>query len=186
MKTLRKILIVFAIILLLISAIGLLFFDAHVHVERSIVINTPKSELFKIVNSHQTFTQWSPWSEKDPNMKVTLSGPESGMGSKYSWVSDKRDVGKGSMQIIRSVNDSMVVRQLSMDEQGGAETGFVLADEGNSTKISWTIDMDAGANPMMRIMGSFMDKMIGPDFEKGLSNLKKFAEANAASPAVAQ
>ena len=30
----------------------------------------------------------------------------------------------------------------------------------------------------MRIMGACMDKMIGPDFEKGLANLKALCESN--------
>lgn len=184
MKILRKIIFVLAIFLLLVSAVGLFFFDSNCHVERSLVINVPKADVFKIVNSHQTFSQWSPWTEKDPNMKVTLSGPQSGRGSKYSWASDNKNVGKGSLEIIHSFNDSLVVRRLSMEEQGQAEAGFVLVDDAEGTKVSWTMDMDAGANPILRIMGSFMDKMVGPDFEKGLSNLKKFAEANVASPAI--
>jgi hypothetical protein len=31
-------------------------------------------------------------------------------------------------------------------------------------------------NPLFRWFGLFIEKMIGPDFEKGLANMKKLAE----------
>ncbi len=35
---------------------------------------------------------------------------------------------------------------------------------------------DMGANPLYRWMGLFMDKMVAPDFDAGLANLKALAE----------
>lgn len=182
MKILRKILIVFSVILLVIAAIGFLFFDSHIHAERSIVINVPRSELFKILNTHKTFDQWSPWSEKDPNMKVSFSGPESGVGAKYTWMSENKEVGKGSLEIVESIPDSLVRQQLRMMEGGDpAVAAFVITQEGSGSKITWMMDMEAGVNPIYRIMGSFMDKLIGADFEKGLGKLKVYAESSVPS-----
>jgi hypothetical protein len=36
---------------------------------------------------------------------------------------------------------------------------------------------DLGRNPLYRWFGVFMDKLVGPDFESGLSNLKRLGEA---------
>ena len=33
----------------------------------------------------QTPFSWMPWSESDPNVKTTYSGPEEGVGSTSSW-----------------------------------------------------------------------------------------------------
>jgi hypothetical protein len=33
-----------------------------------------------------------------------------------------------------------------------------------------------GANPLMHYMAASMDRMVGPDFEAGLANLKLLAE----------
>ena len=44
------------------------------------------------------------------------------------------------------------------------------------TQVTWTMNGDMGANPLYRWMGLFMDKMVGPDFDAGLANLKALAE----------
>ena len=51
-------------------------------------------------------------------------------------------------------------------------TTFTLAPEGDGTKVTWT--MVGPKTFMTKVMGIFtsMDKMIGPDFEKGLSRLE--------------
>ena len=58
-------------------------------------------------------------------------------------------------------------------------TTFVAAAEGAGTKLTW--NMDGKADYMTKLMGVFMpmDKMVGPDFEKGLAALKPLAEAGA-------
>jgi len=38
---------------------------------------------------------------------------------------------------------------------------------------------------MGKVMGKFMDSMLGPDYEKGLSNLKTLAESQPQNPASA-
>jgi hypothetical protein len=38
---------------------------------------------------------------------------------------------------------------------------------------------DHGTNPVMRITGPFLDRMIGPDFAAGLAKLKRIAEVPA-------
>ena len=43
-------------------------------------------------------------------------------------------------------------------------------------ELTWYINGDMGANPLMRWMGLAMDAMIGKDFERGLTRLKALAE----------
>ena len=40
----------------------------------------------------------------------------------------------------------------------------------------WDFKGDMGMNPAGRLMGRMMDKFLGPDYEKGLDNLKKSCE----------
>ena len=51
-----------------------------------------------------------------------------------------------------------------------------LAPAGAGTQVTWTMNGDMGSNPLYRWMALFMDKMVGPDFEAGLANLKALAE----------
>ena len=45
-----------------------------------------------------------------------------------------------------------------------------------STTIEWTHYKDIGWNPFMRILGSMLDNVMGPNFENSLSKLKKKLE----------
>ena len=38
------------------------------------------------------------------------------------------------------------------------------------------MDTDMGKNPIGKFFGLMMDKMVGPDFERGLNNLKSLCE----------
>ena len=62
--------------------------------------------------------------------------------------------------------------------QGGspAKQVYTLTPEGAGTKVSWSMDVDLGMNPIGRYFGLGFDAMIGKDFDKGLALLKTFAE----------
>lgn len=62
-------------------------------------------------------------------------------------------------------------------EQGTAFGGFNFKKEGEATVVTWYMDSDMGWNPIGRIFGLFMDGMLGPDFEKGLADIKKVSES---------
>ncbi len=177
MRIFRKILITLAIILLVVAAAGLIFFPSHIHAERSVIIDRQQSTVFNYVNNLHNWNNWSPWYKMDPNAKYVYEGPASGVGAKLSWDSKEKKVGKGSMAITDSNPDSLVKLDLNFMENGVAKCSFHLSPEGNGTKMTWAFDTEAGANPLMRIMGSMMDKFIGNDFESGLQSLKKTLEA---------
>ena len=55
-------------------------------------------------------------------------------------------------------------------------TSFSLQPEGAGTRVDWS--MTGPKTLMTKVMGIFksMDKMIGPDFERGLAQLKSQVE----------
>ena len=67
----------------------------------------------------------------------------------------------------------------SFEGMGKPSTGaFLLEAQAQGTKITWTMQGSSEGNFMMKLFAPFMDKMVGPDFEAGLDNLKKLAEKN--------
>lgn len=62
-------------------------------------------------------------------------------------------------------------------EEGVAQGIYTFSPEGSGTKVTWAFEFDTGFNPLLRILGKFMDGMVGKDFEKGLSKLKTILEA---------
>jgi effector-binding domain-containing protein/uncharacterized protein YndB with AHSA1/START domain len=149
----------------------------QVHVERSIVIDAPHATVFALVDGYKQFNKWSPWAARDPNAKYTREGPEFGVGAKQSWVGDPKTVGSGSQEIVEIKPLELVKSRLDFGAQGLATAQFALAPESSATRVTWSLDSDMGAGPIGRYFGLMMDRMIGPDYEKGLAGLKALAES---------
>ena len=177
MRIVKKILLILAVIFVVIAAIGFIFFPSHIHVERKALINQKQSVVYNYVNNFDNYNSWSPWFEMDPAAKYTFLGPHSGVGASFKWESLVKDVGKGSITITDAMPDSLIKEDLNFMEQGTAKSSFRFSPEGNGTNVTWAFDVEAGVNPLFRIMGGFMDGMLGKDFEKGLTKLKKNLES---------
>lgn len=121
--------------------------------------------------------KWSPWDEMDPNMEKTFSGSDSGVGAKYSWTGNRK-VGEGRMEILEASEPSRIHVALDFLKpfKSSNTNTFTLQPKGDSTDVTWS--MTGPMTLMTRVMGIFksMDKMVGPDFEKGLQMLKEVAE----------
>jgi effector-binding domain-containing protein len=176
MRILKGILIVVLVLVALLVLIGFLL-PSSVHVERSTSIDAPQSTVFALVNGFQGFNKWSPWHERDPNTQYTFEGPDFGVDAKLSWNSANPDVGVGSQRIMESEPYSKIKVSLDFGPQGVADAFYLLSREGSSTKITWGFDTEFGNDLMGRYMGLFFDSMIGPDYEKGLAGLKRYAES---------
>jgi len=146
-------------------------------VERFATINAPAAPIYAQIVDFQNWTAWSPWDDLDPGMERTYSGSNSGTGAIYAW-SGNRKAGEGRMEITEVVEPSRVSIALDFLKpfKSSSTTTFHLNPDGEATRVTWT--MTGPMTLMTRVMGIFksMDKMIGPDFEKGLERLKTVAE----------
>ena len=148
-----------------------------VQVERATTIDAPPNAVFDIVNSFEAFNQWSPWYERDPEGDYRIEGPETGVGARMVWASERPDVGAGSQEIIESVPDRLVRTRLDFGEMGDAKASFEIEPQGEDrTHLVWGFETDLGLNPLSRYVGLMLESWIGPDYEHGLAKLKTLAE----------
>ena len=168
-------------ILILLAIIALLIYAASkpntFRITRSTSIKAPPEKVFPLIADLHNFNLWNPWMKKDPNAKMTYSGPETGVGSQHAWQGNK-NVGKGSMTVAKLTPHSEVVFNLDFIAPFEAHNtaSFTLVPEGESTKVAWAMQ---GPMPYLaKVMQTFcnMEKMVGPDFEAGLASLKALAE----------
>jgi uncharacterized protein YndB with AHSA1/START domain len=145
--------------------------------ERAVVINAPAERIFPLINDFHQWTLWSPWEKMDPNLKRSYSGAESGVGSIYQWVGNKK-VGEGRMTIVETRPPEWASIKLEFLKPWRATNTatFKLTPEGTGTRVVWA--MEGTQSFMMKAFSLFMnmEKMVGPDFERGLSNLRAAAE----------
>lgn len=173
MKLALKILKYLVGIVVVLLAAGFLL-PANYSAQRSITINAPTEKVFPLVANHKEWKRWSIWNQRDPNMAMTYSGPEMAAGSKWTWKS--KSEGNGGMEFSAVETNKRVGYILTMEDMTPATGDLKFTPDGTGTKVSWDINGNAGMNPVFRWFGLFMDRMIGPDFEAGLKNLKKLAE----------
>lgn len=155
----------------------------QVHIERSISINRPANMMFELLNGYRYYDEWSPWAERDPQAEFVISGPETGVGARLSWIGDPQLVGSGWQEIVASKPYEEINIKLDFDAQGVADTGFKLVSQGDTTQITWFFDSDLtkGVNFLdsflARYFGLLFDRWVGGDYERGLANLKQYAES---------
>ena len=171
----RNIVLGLVLLVALFFAVGLVLPDT-VRVQRSLKIQAPASQVFARVNGFRQFDKWSPWADKDPQVKVQISGPPYGVGAHYQWQGNQA-VGSGSQEIVASTEYTQVKTSLSFAgfDRPSIAT-FELEPDQGQTRATWSLAIPLGGNPIAHYFGLLMNRQIGPDYERGLARLKALAE----------
>lgn len=129
------------------------------------------------VSDFNNWNNWSPWYRKDSAMKQTIAGTPGQGKHLMKWESDKKEVGNGSIEFDKVIENKSIDATLTMHEMNmQSAVMYRFEPTATGTKVTWSDSISLGYNPMWRWGGLFMDKMMGPDFEAGLNNMKEFSE----------
>jgi hypothetical protein len=175
------VLIIIAVLLAIAIAVALVAASAKpdtFRVQRSAVITAPLETIFPLIADFHQWSGWSPWEHRDPAMKRTFDGAQSGVGAVYAW-DGNRNVGAGRMEITEATMPSRIVIKLDFIKpfEGHNVAEFALQPRGPATEIVWNMRGPAPFLSKLMQLVMNMDKMIGKDFEAGLAGLKRLAEA---------
>ncbi|MFC5046674.1 SRPBCC family protein [Aquimarina hainanensis] len=178
MGILKKILLVIAI-LIAIPLITALFVKKEYDVEREVIIDKPKQEVFEYVKYLKNQDQYSKWALMDPEMKKTYSGTDGMVGFIAAWDSENEEVGKGEQEIKKITEGERIDYELRfLTPFQSTEPAYMITEaiSGNKTKVKWGFSghMDYPMNLMMLFMD--FEQMIGDDLNTGLQNLKNILE----------
>ena len=167
-----------------VAVAGLLVYAATMpdtfRVARSIAVNAPPETIFPLIEDYRRWPAWSPYEDKDPQMKRSFSAVTAGPGATYAWDGDS-NVGAGTMTTIETIPARKVAIRLTMVKPISASNTvtFDLAPQQQGTSVTWAM---SGSVPYVaKIMHVFfdVDKMVGGDMETGLARLKAAAEKGA-------
>jgi len=137
-------------------------------VERSRTVALSPSDSFALLDSFEHFTAWSPWTAFDPQARYVRSGPASGVGARLAW-SGNQALGSGSQEIIAHDRAAGTI-DVALDFGGHpARTRYLIAPAADGSLLTWRLEMDHGYDPFARWVGLLMDRMMGPDLERGLA-----------------
>ncbi|MBH9576072.1 SRPBCC family protein [Inhella proteolytica] len=152
---------------------GALLLSPHYQVSRSVLIKAPAERVFAHLDSPAGWARWGVWYRKDPQMKVTPEGSAQGVGAAWSWTS--KSEGNGRMKLTAVEAGKRVGYELQIEDFNPSTGQLELVPEAGGTRVTWTMQGDVG-HRLARWFAFFMDRLVGPDFEAGLANLKQLAE----------
>jgi uncharacterized protein YndB with AHSA1/START domain len=177
-KIVKWFVIVFAALVVVFVG-GAYLLPSEVTVTRRAEIKAPPEKVFELVGGFKRFNEWSPWASLDPKTAYTFDGPEAGIGSRMLWASNDPNVGAGSQEIIAHAPPFEAAMAVDFGEMGKSDAEWRLEPKDGGTLASWTFHMKA-EGVLDRWFGLMMNRFIGPDYEKGLANVKAIAEKEAA------
>ncbi len=163
--------------LLLILVIAVAMQPSAFRIERSATMAAPPAAPFALVNDFREWRAWSPWENVDPNLQRTYEGPTAGTGASYSWKGNGK-AGQGRMTITESRPSELIQLRLEFLKPFKATNNveFAFQSEGSGTRVVWSMTGTKGF--LFKAFGLLMsmDKMVGPDFERGLAAMKGAVE----------
>ena len=143
----------------------------NVSIERSATMDASPEAVIALASSNTGYQTFNPYKDLDPNLSVEMFGPDAGVGSGFRF--ESKD-GAGQ-QTVAAVSADTVNFDLDLGPLGQPTQAISAITVNGATEVTWTMEMDLGMNPVFRVMGLFIDGMIGPNFELGLANIADVA-----------
>jgi uncharacterized protein YndB with AHSA1/START domain len=159
--------------------VGRFFLPNTLEVTRTVAIERPRASVFAMVNDLRIAKEWSPFYERDPDAEFTISD-QPGPGQSMRWVSNVREVGRGRMSIVDSVEYEEVEAILEIGERARFDARISLRRVQGGTRVIWTVTAGCGEgwiNIPCRYMNFFiLRNLVASKLDRGLARLKTLTE----------
>jgi effector-binding domain-containing protein len=164
----------YLLFLLLILAIGFSIYIAvqpnSFNVTRTKTIKAPAAVIYNNVVDFKNWEVWSPWVEQNPELQITYPEKTSGVDGSYSWIDED---GAGNMKTLFVSPFDSIAQEIQFEDFPPSNVYWRFEKFENGTNVTW--GMKSENMPFMlkfyAAIGGGMDKMIGPDYERGLEKL---------------
>lgn len=145
-------------------------------ISRSVRIDADPSRILPLIVDFREWPGWSPWEGLDPALERRYSGAGSGVGARYAWSGNSK-AGQGSMEIT-GASENRVELDLSFVKPFKAtnRVRIDLTRAEDTTEVTWTMSGRQGlfGAAFFRLLS--MEKSLGEDFLRGLTELKRQVE----------
>jgi hypothetical protein len=174
-QLLKWTLIVLVLLVVAFVGVGLFVLDGKYDVSREITIKAKPEAIHAHVGDLNKWPAWLPFVKEDPSVKTTVVKP-SGADAHQHWTSDH---GNGELTFTASDEQKGIEYWMLFDKKWKSNGSFTYAKSGDDTRVTWRM---TGQNDdfLGKWMAAAMPAMVGPQFEKGLADLK--AEVEKSNP----
>jgi effector-binding domain-containing protein len=139
-------------------------------VERSIIINSPRTTLFNYINDFRNWETFGSWKKEDPTMIFNYPKNTVGAGGSYSWSGNGND---GEMKTTAVVTNQSIRQKMNYNGTDGIVT-WEFKDTIGKTKVSWRVKgIMSFKCKVSSIFNGGAAQVFGAMYEKSLANLGK-------------
>jgi hypothetical protein len=135
-------LLAFLISIIVIALIILYFLPGTVHLEKTMVLKAQSQMVFQEINTISEWKNWATWLKQDPINEITYHGPADAAGATLEWTSQVPEINTGNIILESSQEPTQVKAAIQFNKYGRSENNYILANTGNGTKVTWTLDMN--------------------------------------------
>lgn len=153
------------------AAAGSFLLPRHVTVERTALLDVAPETVLSLASSSAGYQQFNPYLSADPDLRIDPFGPPAGVGAGF-WFEGRDGTGT---QTVAEITGTTVTYAIDLGAMGRPTQRITALPEGDAARVTWTVESDMGMNPVFRVFGLFMDRMMGGTFEQGLANLGQAA-----------
>lgn len=156
-----------------------LFINGNYAVEREVTINKPKQEVFDFVKYLKNQNKFSVWAKIDPAMKTEFRGEDATIGFVSAWDSENPKAGKGEQKIVSMADGERIDYELHFIKPFESTDFAYMTFESSSesaTKVKWGFKGTMKYPMNLMLLFTDMEKMLAPDLQNGLDNLKRILE----------
>ena len=148
------------------TLIALLLPRKVVVTRRAEVAMLPKDVIARVAST-EGFQTFNPYCTTDPDLKITPFGPAEGIGSGFRFEGKE---GKGT-QTVTEVTANRVTHLIDLGAMGKPVQTIEVEATDKGAMVTWSVTSDMGYNPVFRVVGLLMDRMLGKTYELGLKNI---------------
>ena len=139
-------------------------------VERSIVINSPRTTLFNYINDFRNWETFGSWKKEDPGMIFNYPKNTVGAGGSYSWSGNGSE---GEMKTTSVITNQFIRQKMNYNGTDGIVT-WQFTDTTSGTKVSCRIKGTMSFKfKITSIFSGGAAQVFGAMYEKSLANLGK-------------
>lgn len=145
--------------------------------EKQIVINKPKQQVFDYIKLIRNQEHYSVWVMKDPHINLVYTGTDGMVGFTSAWKSDDKNVGVGEQEIMKITDGESIEVEIRFEKpfKGTNQAINKLSETADGQTLVSQVFYGKSKYPM-NFMNLFMDKLVGKDMQQNLENLKNNLE----------
>jgi uncharacterized protein YndB with AHSA1/START domain len=177
-----KIILGIVVGVLVLLFIGSFFIPTNFRVSQTQVVKASPEAIYEQLITAEDWKNWSYWESLDPDNKITYNDTKSGVGSAYSWKSEKKELGSGTLTVAEVEPNKYVKINLDFDGKGNGFGEYVLKTVDGGTEVTSSFNSETKGfmdKWMSRLMGKTMMKKA---FTASMDNMGKYLADHPALP----